>query len=215
MHAGKPLSAPCRQHETHVNVIPKPPRQRDMPTVPEIPDVSGQKRLPEIFRRVNTEQVTEADSKGAVPREIEEKIEAVGIHVAEQRRHTAAARRRFKPAMLDERRDNELVKQAAEKTLHRAIQIVQELFATSLPFPITFKAPIPINGTRGNCREKHQEHEEIERSRRSDHSIAQAKDCIQSAKRHTRDAQKTKLRSGREQRSQFRRGQREQTRPDW
>src|SRR5260370_37904074 len=75
-----PSTAGGRQQKTHVNVVTEPEGKRDIPTVPEISDISCQEGTIEIFWRMNAEKVTEGDGKGAVPSEIEKQIETVGVH---------------------------------------------------------------------------------------------------------------------------------------
>src|SRR5437773_2650685 len=61
--AGKPFAARGRKQEAHVNVVAKPKRKRDVPAVPEIADVSGEKRPVEIFRRMDAKEKAERDGK--------------------------------------------------------------------------------------------------------------------------------------------------------
>ena len=85
MHAFEPFAARSGEQETHVNVVSKPERKGDMPAIPEITNVSRQERPIKVFRSVNAKQITDADGKSAVSGEIEEQIETVGIHIADQR----------------------------------------------------------------------------------------------------------------------------------
>src|SRR5438552_11640098 len=110
VHAPKPFAARSGKQEPHVDVIAKPKRKRDVPAVPEIANVSRKERLAEVFRSMYPKEITKADSKSAVPGEIEEQVETVRIHVTEQRTETPTARCRFKPLLFDQRRDYKLVK---------------------------------------------------------------------------------------------------------
>ena len=78
MHAFEPFAARSGEQETHVNVVAKPERKRDMPAIPEIANVSGEEGPVEVFRSVNAKQITDADGKSAISGEIEEQIKAVG-----------------------------------------------------------------------------------------------------------------------------------------
>ena len=84
MHASEPFASRSGKEETHVNVISKPEGKGDMPAIPEITNVSRKERPIKVFRSVDAKQITDADGKSAVSGEIEEQIEAVGIHVTDQ-----------------------------------------------------------------------------------------------------------------------------------
>ncbi len=68
----EPLALRRREQETHVDVVAKPKRQRDVPAVPEVADIRREEGLVEILRRVNAEQVADGNGEGTVAREIEE-----------------------------------------------------------------------------------------------------------------------------------------------
>src|SRR6267378_5704901 len=102
MHAPEPFAARSGKQEAHVNVVSKPEGKGDMPAIPEIADVSREERPVKVFRSVDAKQITNADGKSAVSREIEEQIETVGIHVTEQRTQAVAARCDREPMLFDQ-----------------------------------------------------------------------------------------------------------------
>ena len=92
-----------------------------MPAVPEIANVSCQKRPVEIFRRMDAEEIAERDGKCAVAGEIEKQIETVSIHVACERAEARARRGTVEPVLFDQRRQDELVKKSAKNAMDRAV----------------------------------------------------------------------------------------------
>src|SRR5882762_585154 len=123
MHAPEPFAARSGEEETHVNVIAKPEGKSDMPAIPEIANVSREERPVKVFRSVDAKQITNADRESAISGEIEEQVEAVGIHVTEQRTQAVAARCDREPMLFDQSSKYELVEQAAKKVIHRGVQI--------------------------------------------------------------------------------------------
>src|SRR6266480_5290996 len=101
MHTPEPFAARSGKQEPHVDVIAKPKRKGDMPAVPKITDISGEEWLAEVFGSVDPKEITNTNGKGAVSGEIEEQVEAISVHVTEQRTETATTRCRFEPALFD------------------------------------------------------------------------------------------------------------------
>src|SRR5438093_871905 len=106
----KPFAAHGRIEEAHVNVIAEPKRKRDVPAIPEIADIPGEKGTIEVFRSMDTEKITESNGKSAVAGKIKKQVKAVSIHVAEQRGEAPAAGGALEPVFFDQLRDYELVK---------------------------------------------------------------------------------------------------------
>src|SRR6476469_10707623 len=71
------------EEKSHVNVVAKPERKSDMPSVPEISNIVGQERTVKIFRCPHAEEAAEANRERAITRKIEEQIKAVSIHVGQ------------------------------------------------------------------------------------------------------------------------------------
>src|SRR5439155_20508133 len=109
VHASEPFAARSRKQESHVNVVAKPERKRDMPAVPKITDISREKWSTKIFGCVNAEEIADSDGESAVSSEVEKQIKTIGIHVAEQRTDAVAARGKLEPVSLDQRSEYELV----------------------------------------------------------------------------------------------------------
>ena len=79
----KPFVLHCNDQKSHVNVVAKPERKRDIPSGPEIANVVGKERAIEIFRGVHSKQSAEGGREGRVTREIEKQIETVAVHVGQ------------------------------------------------------------------------------------------------------------------------------------
>ena len=109
MHASEPFASRSGEQESHVNVVAKPERKRDMPAVPKIPDISREKWSIKIFGSVNAEEIADRDGESAVSSEIKKQIKTIGIHVAEQRTDAVAARGELEPMSFDQRSEYELV----------------------------------------------------------------------------------------------------------
>ena len=109
MHASEPFASRSGKQKTHVNVIAKPERKGDMPAVPKITNISGEKWTIEIFGSVNAEEITDSDGESAVSSEIEEQVEAVRVHVTQQRTEAVATLCELEPVLFDQRREYELV----------------------------------------------------------------------------------------------------------
>ena len=97
-------------HESHqqagVDVVAQPEGQCDVPAVPEIFDRLRQERQPEVLRGPDAEQIRRPDRHQRIPREVEEQVEAVVVHVADGA--PARIRQVTHPAR-DQRRQGELV----------------------------------------------------------------------------------------------------------
>src|ERR1043166_3547596 len=158
MFAREPTTAPGREQKANVTVITKPEGKCNVPPVPKIADISSEKRPLEILRRVNTEEIAQGDGEGAIAGEIEEQVQAVGIHVADERAKMSAACRGLQPVLLDQGGDNEFVKKTAEEPVHGRIKIDKEISATALPSPLGDKAPIAIDWSGRGGWEKEEEH---------------------------------------------------------
>ena len=79
----KPFVLHRGEEKSHVNVVAKPERKRDIPSRPEIANVVGKERAIEIFRGVHSKQSTEGDRECRVTGEIKKQIETVAIHVGQ------------------------------------------------------------------------------------------------------------------------------------
>src|SRR5205823_752388 len=152
--ARKPFAARGRKQEAHVNVVAKPKRKRDVPAVPEIADVSGEKRPVEIFRRMDAKEIAERDGKCAVAGEIEKQIKTVSIHVACERAEARARRGAVEPVLFDQRRQDELVKKSAKNAMHRTVEISEEFSPCPRFFPVAYKAPVAIDRAGGDGRKE-------------------------------------------------------------
>src|SRR4030095_13733402 len=182
-----------------------------MPAIPEIADIPGEKRPIEVFRSMDTEEITQSNGKSAVAGKIKKQIEAVRIHVAEQRREAPTTGGALQPVLFNERGENEFVKEPPENAMHRAIEIDKEFSAGSGLFPLTREALVTVNWPGRNGWKEKKEHQEIERPRQGDDFIAQAKYDIQCPKRDVGNSKKTKLAPRRHDRKKFGRGKRKQT----
>ena len=116
-----------------------------MPAIPEIADIPGEKRSIEVFRSMDTEKVTQSNGESAVAGKIKKQIEAVGIHVADQRREAPTARSSLQPVLFNQRGKDEFVKEPPENAMHRAIQIDKEFSARSPLSPFACEPLEPVN----------------------------------------------------------------------
>src|SRR4029453_9117601 len=136
----KPFAAHRRIEKAHVNVIAKPKRKCYVPPIPKIADVPGEKRAIEVFRSMDTEKITQGDCKSAVAGKIKKQIEAVCIHVADQRGETPAAGGSIQPVLFDERGEDEFVKEPSKNAMYRSVEIDKEFLACSPVLPLACEA---------------------------------------------------------------------------
>src|SRR5450631_239654 len=71
------------EEKSHVDVVAKPERKRDIPSRPEIANIVGKERAIEVFRGLHSKQSAEGDSECSVTGEIEKQIETVAVHVGQ------------------------------------------------------------------------------------------------------------------------------------
>src|SRR5205809_4754677 len=163
---------------------------------------------------MDAEKITQGNGKSAVAGKIEKQIEAVRIHVADQRRETPTAGGSLQPVLFNEGGNNEFIKKPPKNAMHRAIEIDKEFSAGSRLSPFGCEALVTVNWTGRNRWKEKKEHQEIERSGEGDDFIPQAKYDIQCPKRDVGNSKKTKLAPRRHDRKKFRCGKRKQTRRD-
>src|SRR5262249_11657842 len=63
---GEPAALGGGQHKSHVHMIAEPGGEADVPAIPEVRDIGGQKGPVEVLWRVNAQQVADTDGEGAV-----------------------------------------------------------------------------------------------------------------------------------------------------
>src|SRR4029077_5178875 len=160
---------------------------------------------------MDAEKVTQGNGKSAVAGKIKKQIEAVGIHVADQRHETPTAGGSLQPVLFNECGENEFVKEPPKNAMHRAIEIDKEFSAGSGLFPFTREALVTVNWTGSNRREEKKEHQENERPWEGNDFIAQTKYDIQCPKRDVGNSKKAKLAPRRHDRKKFGRGKRKET----
>src|SRR6266404_4663030 len=107
--ATEPAAARRVQHEAHVHVIAQPPGEAHVPAVPYLAEVAAQKRGVEVLRHADAEEMADADGERAVPGEVEEEVQAVGIHVPDDREDAGVARERRQRMTIDQDCEDELV----------------------------------------------------------------------------------------------------------
>src|SRR5262249_30253087 len=100
----------------------------------EIANIPGEKRTIKVFRSVDAEKITQSNGKSAVACKIKKQIEAVRIHVADQRRETPTAGGSLHPVLFNERSQDEFVKESPKNSMHGPVEIEEELGACS-PLP--------------------------------------------------------------------------------
>src|SRR5262249_55532048 len=98
--AAEPLVTSGGQHEAHVDVVAQPPRERDVPAIPHLPEVAAQERGVEVLRHADAEEMPDADGEGAVPGEVEEEIHAERVHVADPREEPVMPSGRHEPLLV-------------------------------------------------------------------------------------------------------------------
>ena len=199
-----------RHDETHVHVIAQPPRQRDVPAVPEVANVRRQERAIEILRRVNAEQIAEADGEGAVAGEVEEQMKAVGVHVREHARPTPLGCGYIQPILPDQGCNDETVEEPGENTVQGSVQVLEEFLSGAAVFPIGVETTIAIDGTRRHRRKEEQVGQELGRRQRRDQPVLDAEDDVEAPKRHVRDAQEAEPQVRSNERHILRRNQRQE-----
>ena len=116
-----------------------------MPAVPEIANIPGEERSIKVFRSMDTEKIAESDGKSAVAGKIKKQIEAVRIHVADQRNELAATGCPFEPVLFNECGEDEFVKEPAKNAMHRAVEVEEKFSAASSLSPFTCKALVTVN----------------------------------------------------------------------
>src|SRR6266480_1671889 len=118
-----------------------------MPAIPEIADIPSEKRSIEVFRSMDSEKITQCYGKSAVAGKIKKQIEAVRIHVADQRREGPTAGGSLQPVLFNERGENEFVKEAPKNAMHCAVEIDKEFRAGSRLSPVGCEALVTVNWT--------------------------------------------------------------------
>ena len=116
-----------------------------MPAIPEIADIPGEKRTIEVFRSMDAEKITQRNGKSAVASKVKKQIEAVSIHVANQRSETAAAGCSLQPVLFDQSGEDEFVKEPPKNAMHRAVEINKEFSTCSRFSPLACKALVAVN----------------------------------------------------------------------
>src|SRR5947199_2527886 len=128
-------------------MVAKPKCKGDVPAIPEIADVPGEKRSVEVFRSVDAEKITQGNGKSAVAGKIKKQIEAVRIHVADQRRKTPTAGSSLQPVLFNEGGNDEFVKKPPKNAMHRAIEIDKKFSAGSGLSPVGCEPLVTVNRT--------------------------------------------------------------------
>ena len=123
----EPFSLHRGEKKSHVNVIAEPERKRDVPPVPEIANIVGQKRAIEIFRRANSKQSAESDGERAVTGKVKKQIEAVTVHVQRDLAERSAGDL-VDPEAFDQGCENEFIEKSAKCPFNREVEIIQEHF---------------------------------------------------------------------------------------
>ena len=116
-----------------------------MPAIPEIADIPGEKRPIEVFRSMDTEKITQSNGESAVAGKIKKQIEAVGIHVADQRREAPTAGGSLQPVLFNQRGKDEFVKEPPKNAMHCAVEIDKEFSARSPLSPFACEPLEPVN----------------------------------------------------------------------
>ena len=110
--AGQPGCEPFplygQHHETGKDKVPEPEGQGHVPSVPEILHINTDKRLVEVFRYFDSQDITGAYGHRAVARKVEEHVDAVAVAIA---RIFQKALRILKKhhALMDQCRQNEFI----------------------------------------------------------------------------------------------------------
>src|SRR5207248_8088258 len=116
-----------------------------MPAIPKIANIPGEKRSIEVFRSMDAEKITQGNGESAVAGKIKKQIEAVCIHVADQRHETPAAGSSLQPVLFNEGGNNEFVKKPPKNAMHRAIEVNKELSAGSRLSPVGCEALVTVD----------------------------------------------------------------------
>src|SRR5207302_2321424 len=99
-------------------------------------------------RSMDAEKITQGNGKSAVAGEIKKQVEAVRIHVADQRRETPTAGSSLQPVLFNERGENEFVNKPTKNAIHSYIEIEKKLRAGSGLSPIGCETFVTVNRTR-------------------------------------------------------------------
>src|SRR5262249_7948304 len=105
-------------------MVAQPCGEADVPAIPELADITRQKRPIEVLGRMNAEQVAQPDREGAVAGKIEEQVTAVGIHVRYFPTDASCLLGGVQPILLDQVGQDEFVEQPGEDSLSAAVEIV-------------------------------------------------------------------------------------------
>ena len=123
------------------------------------------------------------DGEGAVAREIEEQVEAVGVHVRQRVTQGRRGGNLVHPILRDEVGQHELVEEAREQPMHRAVEIEHETRARIRPGPVLGEPPPTVDGTRRHGREEHEESEVPRRRHGADQAVVDADEHVHRAQR--------------------------------
>ena len=124
----EPLSLYCGEEKSHVNVVTKPERKRDVPAVPEIANIVRQKRAIEVLRRADSTESAKPDGERTVTGKVKKQIETVPIHVQRDLAERSA-RCLVDPETFDQGGQNEFVEKPAERPFDREVEITQEILS--------------------------------------------------------------------------------------
>ena len=179
----EPLLLEREQQEPHVDEIAEPEGKGDVPARPELLDVLREKRLVEVFGRMDAQQIAARDGEGAVAREIEEQVKAVRVHVRHRVTQGWSGGNLVHPVLRDEVGHDELVEETREQPMHRAVEIKHKTRARTWPVPMLGEPSPTVYGTRRHGREEH-EKSEVPRDRHgADQAVVDADEHVHRAQR--------------------------------
>lgn len=95
-----------------------------MPAVPEVFNVSADKRLIKVFRRFDTHNVADTDGKHRVTRKIKKQVQAVSVHVQHITPQFAVGdmRQIHNEVRVNRISDNEFVQETDKNFMNAGIQ---------------------------------------------------------------------------------------------
>ncbi len=123
-----------------------------MPTIPKLFDVFADERLVEVLRRLDAEEITDADSHETVSGKVKEQVETVSIHV-NQRRPYAIACAQPQNRLIEARGNDHFVHHAQADLEKTRAEHFQVFLSWNDSVQVFVESPAPVNRARRDCRE--------------------------------------------------------------
>src|SRR5262249_5548427 len=136
-------------------------------------------------------EMADADGERAVSREVEEEVEAEGVHVTDGRAETGVARGRRQPVLVDQRGDDELVEEALRDALDARLDVTEGAEAARRQrVELAREVVEAVDRPGADGRREEQVARDVRRARYPGHdAVAQHDDRIDHPERHVRDAE--------------------------